>query len=155
MTQQLIPDVRKSVDVAATPERCFEVFTKRMLDWWPPTHVLLTTPRVGMTMEPRVGGRYYEYDAAGTEVDWGRVLVWEPPHRIRVTWRVDGRFRPLPDDGRASEIEVRFTPLDGSGTRVELAHLRLDKHGPDARRIFRALDGPSPGETLGRFAEAV
>lgn len=40
-------------------------------------------------------------------------------------------------------------------TRVELAHVRLDKHGPDAERIFQALDGPSPGETLQRFSEVV
>nr|AAP85363.1 cyclase [Streptomyces griseoruber] len=68
---------------------------------------------------------------------------------------MDGTFRPLPDDERASEIEVTFTPEPGGGTRVELAHTRLDKLGDsDGERIFKALDGPSPGETLARFAEA-
>ncbi|MEU7002727.1 SRPBCC family protein [Nonomuraea sp. NPDC046570] len=155
MREGVVSDVRKSVVVPATREHCFQVFTERMADWWPPSHVLLTEPRVGLAMEPKAGGRYYEWDAAGNEKTWGTVLEWEPPHRIRLTWRVDGRFQSLPDDEAASEIEVLFTPLEPAGTRVELAHVRLDKHGEDAERIFQALNGPSPGETLQRFADAV
>lgn len=155
MVQQNIPDVRKFVDVPADVDKCFEVFTQRPTDWWPPSHMLVTEPRAGLAIEPRVGGRYYEWDVNGGEADWGKVLVWEPPHRLRLTWRIDGRFRSIPDDERASEIEVTFTALGESLTRVELAHVRLEKHGPDAARIFQALDGPSPGETLQRFADAV
>ncbi|MCO1576048.1 SRPBCC family protein [Crossiella sp. SN42] len=155
MPQRVIPDVRKSVVVAASPRHCFEVFTQRPADWWPPSHVLLRAPRVGLAIEPRAGGRYYEWDAEGNEIAWGVVLDWDPPHRLRMTWRVDGRWQSIPDDERASEIEVTFTPAGPGQTRVELAHIRLDKHGPDAERIFQALDGPSPGETLQRFAEVV
>ncbi|GGJ96515.1 ATPase [Pilimelia anulata] len=155
MGPEPFPDVRKTVEVAADPQRCFDAFTRRLADWWPPSHVLLDRPRVGLAMEPRVGGRYYEWDADGRQVDWGRVLAWEPPHRLRLTWRVDGRFRSIPDDARASEIEVTFRPAGTGGTRVELAHVRLDRHGPDAAAIHRAIDGPSPGETLQRFAAVV
>ncbi|MBK3528129.1 SRPBCC family protein [Streptomyces rubiginosohelvolus] len=155
MGDEQIPDVRKSVVVAASPERCFETFTERMADWWPPSHVLLRTPRVGLAMDPKVDGRYYEWDAEGNEIDWGKVLEWDPPRRLRLTWRIDGRWQSIPDDERASEIEVVFTPLEDGSTRVELAHVRLDKHGADGRRIFQALDGPSPGETLELFARAV
>ena len=150
-----VPDVRKWVEVDAGPQRCFEVFTERMADWWPPSHVLLSEPRAGLAMEPKAGGRYYEWDEEGNEIDWGTVLEWNPPHGLRLTWRVDGRWQSVPDDERASEIEVVFTPVGPGRTRVELAHVRLDKHGPDAERIFQALDGPSPGETLQRFSEVV
>ncbi|GAA2804569.1 SRPBCC domain-containing protein [Crossiella cryophila] len=155
MPQRVIPDVRKSVVVRASPLQCFEAFTQRPADWWPPSHVLLRTPRIGLAIEPGVGGRYYEWDAEGNEIAWGVVLEWNPPHGLRMTWRVDGRWQSIPDDERASEIEVSFTPAGPGQTRVELAHVRLDKHGPDAERIFQALDGPSPGETLQRFAEVV
>ncbi|MFF4229256.1 SRPBCC family protein [Streptomyces sp. NPDC001820] len=155
MPESPIPDVRKSIEVKAEARRCFEVFTERMADWWPPSHVLVTRPRAGLAMEPRVGGRYYEWDVDGLEIDWGRVLVWEPPYRLRLTWRIDGRWQSIPDDERASEIEVVFTPAGPGTTRVELAHVRLDKHGADAERIFKALDGPSPGETLQRFSDVV
>ncbi|PRX51422.1 uncharacterized protein YndB with AHSA1/START domain [Prauserella shujinwangii] len=147
-------EVRKSVVVEGTPERAFAVFTERPMDWWPPHHVLVRRPRVAITFEPRVGGRYYEVDAEGEEADWGRVLVWEPPHRLAMTWRVNGHWQRIGDD-EASEIEVTFVPLDSGRTRVELAHLHLDRLGDTAEAMMRALDGPSPGETLASFARAV
>ncbi|WP_127355682.1 SRPBCC family protein [Actinacidiphila soli] len=155
MPKQSIPDVRKSVTVAASAEECFEAFTERLSQWWPPSHVLVKKERAGLAFEPGVGGRYYEWDVDGTEVDWGRVLVWEPPFRLAMTWRVDGRFQSIPDDERASEIEVEFKPVDAGTTLVELAHVRVHKHGEDALRIFAALDGPSPGETLERFSKVL
>lgn len=155
MSVTSIPEVRKSVIVRGTPERCFRVFTEQVSQWWPPTHVLLKNPRVGLAFEPSVGGRYFEWDAEGNEITWGRILEWDPPRLLRLTWRVDGRFQSIPDDTRASEIEVRFTGLDEGTTRVELAHVKLERHGADAEKIFHALSGPSPGETLQRFADVV
>ncbi|MEW1747556.1 SRPBCC family protein [Streptomyces angustmyceticus] len=152
---QTIPDVRKSVTVAATPEHCFTVFTERPADWWPPSHILVKKERAGLAFEPGVGGRYYEWDVDGNEIAWGRVLEWDPPRRLVMTWRIDGHWQSIPDDERASEIEVDFTAVDAHTTKVELAHVKLHRHGAGAHGIFKALDGPSPGETLERFARAV
>ncbi|MEU5537376.1 SRPBCC family protein [Streptomyces sp. NPDC020362] len=152
---QTIADVRKSVTVAVTPEEAFKVFTEHPGDWWPPSHVLVKKERAGLAFEPGVGGRYYEWDVEGTEIAWGRILEWEPGRRLVMTWRIDGRWQSIPDDERASEIEVDFEPVDAEHTRVSLAHVKLHKHGEGAEGIFRALDGPSPGETLERFAAAV
>ena len=152
---QSIPDVRKSVTVAASPDDCFRVFTERPADWWPPSHVLVKKERAGLAFEPGVGGRYYEWDVDGTEIAWGRILEWEPGRRLVMTWRIDGNWQSIPDDERASEIEVDFEPVDAGHTKVSLAHVKLHRHGEGAERIFRALDGPSPGETLELFAAAV
>lgn len=153
--QQTIPDVRKSVTVAATPEHCFKVFTERPKDWWPASHVLLKKERAGLAFEPGVGGSYYEWDVDGNRIDWGRILEWEPGRRLVMTWRIDANWQSVPDDERASRIEVGFTPVDDQHTRVELAHVALHRHGEGADRIFRALDGPSPGETLELFAKLI
>lgn len=147
-------EVRKSTVVDVPAERAFAVFTEQPMDWWPPTHVLVRQRRIDIAFEPRVGGRCYEVDVAGNECDWGRVLVWEPPHRLAMTWRVNGRWQQIGDD-EASEIEVTFTPLCPDRTRVELAHVHLDRLGDTAQAMFQVLDGPSPGETLARFAQAV
>ncbi|WP_354643059.1 SRPBCC family protein [Kitasatospora camelliae] len=153
--QQEIPDVRKSVTVPASVEHCFQVFTEDPKQWWPPSHILVKKERAGLAFEPRVGGRYYEWDVEGTEIAWGKVLTWEPPHRLSMTWRIDGNWQSITDDERASEIEVEFTAVDATTTKVELAHVKLHKHGEGAERIHKALDGPSPGETLELFAKAI
>jgi len=72
-----------------------------------------------------------------------------------MTWRIDGRWQMITDDDKASEIEVTFTALSDDTTEVELAHVRLHKHGDDAKLIHAALDGPSPGETLAKYAKLV
>ncbi|MFD9443915.1 SRPBCC family protein [Streptomyces sp. NPDC060006] len=155
MPEQTIADVRKWVTVVATPQEAFKVFTERPADWWPPSHVLLAKERAGLAFEPGAGGRYYEWDVDGNQIDWGRILVWEPGQRIVMTWRINARWQPLPTDEGASEIEVDFEPAEGGGTKVTLAHVKLHQHGEGAARIFAALDGPPPGETLERFERAV
>lgn len=152
---QTLPDVRKSVTVAVTPDEAFRIFTERPADWWPPRHILVRKERAGLAFEPGVGGRYYEWDVEGTQKVWGRVLEWVPGRRVAMTWRIDPDWQSIPTDEGASQIEVDFEAVDGTHTLVSLAHVKLDNHGPGAERIFKALDGPSPGETLERFARAV
>ncbi len=149
-----IPPVRKTVEVPAPPRRAFAVFTEHPAEWWPPGHKL-TAQREALVFEPFPGGRWYESDTAGGQRDWGRVLDWAPPRRIRLSWLIDGDFQPITDDERASRVEVTFAESRPGHTTVELAHVELDRHGPDAPRIRAAIDGPSPGETLARFAAAV
>jgi uncharacterized protein YndB with AHSA1/START domain len=151
----LIGDVRKSVTVPASAEQCFALFTQKPDQWWPPTHVLVKKERAGLAFEPRLGGRYYEWDVEGTEAVWGLILDWQPGRRVVMTWRIDGNWQSIPDDERASRIEVDFTAAGDGHTRVDLAHVELYRHGEGAERIFKALDGPSPGETLALFAKAV
>ncbi|HEY1320009.1 MAG TPA: SRPBCC domain-containing protein, partial [Streptosporangiaceae bacterium] len=56
-----------------------------------------------------------------------RVLVWEPPQRLVVTWQTNGLYQYDPDPAHASEIEVRFTADGPEQTVVELEHRHLDR----------------------------
>jgi uncharacterized protein YndB with AHSA1/START domain len=150
-----VPPVAKSVLVPSGAERAFAVFTERPTDWWPAEHILVPPPREEIVFEPRAGGRWYERSGDGTERDWGRVVEWSPPRRLVLTWQIDGRWQPVADPAKASEIEVTFTQQDGDATVVELAHVKLHRHGADAGAIRAAIDGPSPGVTLANFASAV
>lgn len=149
-----VPPVRKSVEVPVTPRDAFALFTGDPMSWWPPDH-RLTEHREDIVFEPFPGGRWYERDTAGAERDWGRVLDWAPPGRVRLSWLIDGEFQPIEDDTLASRVEITFTESARARTTVELAHVELHRHGPTAARIRAAIGGPSPGDTLARFAAAV
>ena len=151
-----VEPVYKSVVVPVTADTAWQVFTERATDWWPRDHRAGDGKREEIAFEPWPGGRYFERDTDGSVRVWGQILAWEPPHRLLMTWRVNGRWEAIPDDTAASEIEVTFTPQGRSGsTGVTLGHLSLHKHGADAEAIRAALDGPSPGPTLASYAEAV
>ena len=154
-TSEMIEPVRKSVTVPVPADTAWQVFTERATDWWPRDHRAGDGQREEIVFEPRPGGQYAERDTDGSVRVWGQILAWEPPRRLLMTWRVNGRWEAIDDDAAASEIEVTFTPRGPSETGVALGHLSLHRHGPDAAAIRAALDGPSPGPTLASYAEAV
>ena len=152
--EQLAP-VAKSVTVPVTVSEAFEVFTRRPSEWWPAGHVLVGGRREAVVFEPFTGGRWFERAEGGAERDWGRVVSWDPPRSLVLTWRIDARWQPIDDDERASEIAVFFEPADTHSTRVELVHRALDRHGPGGAAIRAAIDGPSPGETLSVYRDLI
>jgi activator of Hsp90 ATPase-like protein len=147
MSTQAIGLVRKALTVHASVEHSFAVFTGRMNDWWPLlTHSVAEERAESVTFEREEGGRVYETIRGGEESDWGRVLVWEPPHRFVMTWH------PGRGAGEATEVEVRFS-ADGAFTRVELEHRGWEARGGRAQAVRDGYDrGWEP--VLGRFVEA-
>ena len=122
-----IPPVRKSVFVRVSPDVAFRRFTAEVGKWWPlRTHSLGGEQAVDAVMEGRAGGRLYERQADGSEVQWGWVIAWEPPSRVVLAWHVG---REPSDD---QQVEVRFVGQDG-GTRVELEHRGWEKLAEQAR----------------------
>jgi uncharacterized protein YndB with AHSA1/START domain len=132
-----VAPVRKSVRVNAPAARAFEVFTARFGTWWPKSHHIGKAPMKEAVIEPRSGGRWYEKGEDGTECDWGEVLVWEPPSRVVLSWRLNGKFEV--DETLVSEVEIRFIPDGAGATRVELEH-RIE--AADADVIRASVDSP-------------
>lgn len=139
--------VIKSVRVRASRERAFSVFVEQMETWWPATHHIEKEPFELIVVEPRVGGRWYERTVSGRECQWGTVLGWDPPKGVRLSWHV-GPGHDSPDwvadmdMSRASEVEVRFTPVDEGTTIVELVHSHLDRHGEGWQQLRALFEGP-------------
>jgi uncharacterized protein YndB with AHSA1/START domain len=156
MSQQTDTSVRKTITVAASQERAFEVYTAGFGSWWPKEHHIGTADMRTATFEPVAGGRWYETGVDGSECDWGRVLVWEPPNRIVHTWQLQGDWGYDPDPAHASEIEIRFIAEGPNTTRVELEHRHFDRHGDGADRVRTGVDSPDGYDyCLGRFAATV
>lgn len=141
--------VLKTIRVNAPIQRAFEVFTQQMESWWPASHHIGTIPFVAIFIEPRVGGRWFEQNAEGSHCDWGTVLAWDPPHRVRLSWHVGpGHNSPdwvadqTLDLNRASEVEVRFHAEGPSTTLIELEHSKIERHGQGAAQLRELFDSP-------------
>jgi uncharacterized protein YndB with AHSA1/START domain len=108
------PPVRQATLVRSDIAHTFEVFVTAIGVWWPVQPLSAGGDlAVDVTVEPRLHGRVFETWADGTVVEWGRLLAWEPPHRIAMTWT----STPV-----TTEVELSFTELGPALTRVAVEH---------------------------------
>jgi uncharacterized protein YndB with AHSA1/START domain len=148
--------VQTSIVVEAPQEKAFRFFTEDIGKWWPPEHHILDGELAEMVFEPRVGGRIYDRATNGNECHWSRVLAYEPPNRVVVSWDIALDWKIETDPSKSSEIEVRFIPEGDNRTRVELEHRNLDRHGDGWEAMRDAVGSPDGwGTGLQRFAERV
>jgi uncharacterized protein YndB with AHSA1/START domain len=144
--------VRKTVTVNTSVEQAFKVFTDGFDSWWPRSHKLVAVDMAAAIIEGRAGGRCYQRGVDGSECDWGKVTVWEPPRRLVVAWQLDAQWQFDPDLSHASEVEVTFTPEDGGRTRVVLEHRHFDRHGAQGAQIQAGVGSEGGwGGLLGLF----
>jgi uncharacterized protein YndB with AHSA1/START domain len=130
-----VPPVVKTITVRATPQRAFAAFVTDFARWWPLSshHVGSAAAAVDCVIEPRAGGAVFERDAAGKETVWARVLAYEPPHRLAISWHAG----KSPDV--AQRLELRFT-AENEGTRVELMHSGWEALGEAAQSVRDSYD---------------
>lgn len=142
MTQTIRPaPVRKSVTVAADLALAFKVFTADIGRWWPPSHTIGSTPAKSTVIEPGVGGRCYGVGEDDAEAHWGDVLVWSPPDRLVIAWRVTTQWTYDPD--LTTEVDVTFTAVEGGRTRVDLEHRHLERLGEGAEGARATFESPN------------
>jgi uncharacterized protein YndB with AHSA1/START domain len=145
--------VKKSLNVAATPEIAFRVFTEGLDRWWPRSHSIGAAPLQTAVLEPKAGGRWYGKLENGAEAEWGDVLAWEPPKRVVLAWRIGADWQY--DPALLTEVEVTFTP-EGETTRVELEHRLLENMGAGGEGIRAMFESDGGwGTLLGLFAGVV
>lgn len=146
--------VHRSVVVELSLADAFATFTDDIDSWWPHTHHVGSSPMRRIILEGRSGGRCYTQHQDGTECDFGRVLEWDPPHRLLFAWLMTHAFGQEHDIRTASEVLVRFRPDGVARTRVDVEHRFLERHagGPEPMRANVA--GPN-GWTfvLSRFTD--
>ncbi len=161
-SQAVEKTVRRTIRLRVSTERAFSVFTEQMGRWWPLentfSNVALGQPGFFGTVvvEPRAGGRWFERTTEHDELDWGRVVVYEPGHRIVLTWQIAPNGRPEPDASKASQIEVRFVPIEPGLTEVHLEHREFERHDQEGAAIWRKAMESRDGwdKLLDRFAIA-
>ena len=115
--------IEKTLKVDLRPAEAFDLFARRMGDWWPAERLSVAAERgerpAAVVVEPREGGAVYETDGAGTQFEWGRVALWAPGERLDLDWW------PGRTEADATRVSVRFL-AEAGGTRVDLIHSGLD-----------------------------
>jgi uncharacterized protein YndB with AHSA1/START domain len=141
MTPTAMTTVRTSIVVQAPLERAFKVFTEDFGRFKPREHNLLGVEIAETVFERRVGGHLFDRGVDGSECRWARVLAYEPPHRVVLSWDINARWQLETDPARTSEVEVRFVSETAERTRVELEHRHLNRHGDGWESVRDGIGG--------------
>jgi uncharacterized protein YndB with AHSA1/START domain len=80
-------------------------------------------------IDPHTGGRCYEINIKGETCIWGRVLAWEPPKKVVLSWHLQPDWSFSPDLARANEVAMEFIAEGPEQTRLEFEHRHLERHG--------------------------
>ncbi|MGH8638927.1 MAG: SRPBCC family protein [Burkholderiales bacterium] len=153
-TQAQQTTVRAQVVVEAPIEEAFAIFTEGIGSWFPREYNLLPVEIAERVFEPRVGGQVYDRGIDGSECRWARVLAYEPPRRVVISWDINPRWQVETDPKKTSEVEVFFISEAEGRTRVELEHRHIDRHGEGWEQLRDAVadEGGWPG-CLRKFVE--
>lgn len=135
------PVIHRELDLRCSPATAFAAWTDRIDAWWPPGHRMSGDPDGVVVMEPGVGGRFYERTPDGREVEYGRVLAWDPPGHLQYAFFA-GTGAATP-----TRVTVRFAS-SATGCRVTVQHgpgdCPPDRFGQTAPRFHAGWDRVLP-----------
>jgi uncharacterized protein YndB with AHSA1/START domain len=120
--------VRHEIVVEAAIERAFSAFTNDFGAFKPREHNMLSVDIAETIFEPHAGGHLYDRGVDGSECRWARVLAYDPPDRLVISWDITPQWQIETDPDKTSEVEIRFIAETPKRTRVVLEHRNLDRH---------------------------
>jgi uncharacterized protein YndB with AHSA1/START domain len=92
----------------------------------------------------------------GSECRWARVLAYEPPNRVVISWDISPQWQIETDRDKTSEVEVRFIAESPERTRVQLEHRYLDRHGDGWQSVRDGVTGDQGWPLyLRRYADVI
>lgn len=142
-----VTPIEKRLLVAVPQTFAFEMFTRRMADWWPADSHSVSAAQgkrpSAIVLEPHMGGRIYEVLPDGGQADWGQITVWAPSTHLAFDWH------PGHPKARATAVHVTFQVIGADQTEVVLTHGGWD-HIADGDQI-RPQYVPGWDLVLGRF----
>ena len=121
--------VRASIVVEAPIAWAFKVFTEDFGSFKPAEHNLLRVEIAETVLERRIGGFLYDRGIDGSICRWARVLAYDPPNSIVLSWDIGPDWQIEQDPLKTSEWEVRFIAESEQRTRIEIEHRHLERHG--------------------------
>jgi len=142
----VIEPLRIEFDVECSPDHAFETWTRKATSWWPPEHTVSHERGARIVFEPRVRGRIFERTADSDEIEWGEIVEWDPPRRLRYRWHI------ATDPQHATDVAIEFRRAP-HGTHVEIEHGGWDRLG-DIGQAWRDANHAGWDGVLPSYAEA-
>jgi uncharacterized protein YndB with AHSA1/START domain len=139
--------LRMSFEVACGQSHAFDVWTNRIDLWWPADHTATGEDGLTVRLEPRIGGRIFQRDPAGVEIDWGEITEFAPPSLLGYRWHLRR------DRADATDVRIRFVPVEEDRTRVDIEHAGWERLGADAT-VWRQRNRQGWDTLLPHFAKA-
>jgi hypothetical protein len=115
MPTRPIGPIRHEYELTCTAEHAFEVYTRRIGEWWHPAYSPNPETLEAVEIEPGVGGRVLFKHRGEGQFSWGQVTEWQPPRRLSHT-----SVLAQPSD-HPTQISVDFAP-QGAGCRIQFEH---------------------------------
>jgi len=113
----MVKKVDRTITIAAPPERVWKAWVEEMNAWWTKPYYNDHDRVIGLTLEPRLGGRYIEkWGENGEGFLIGHITEWLPPARLAYTWSERGW------GGVATLARLEFQPDGNGGTRLAFTH---------------------------------
>ncbi len=149
MTQQRFSPLVNSIVVNCSPAAAFDLWTQRPSAWWPiRDHSLSGDTAEAIVFESFADGRIYERDVSGNEHQLGRIVRWNPPVSFNFLWHIYGV------EHEATDVEIRFEPVDADRTRVIITHSGWERLG-ERSNLLRRNNQIGWTDLLEAFANAV
>jgi len=156
MSTQESSSVTHSIVVAAPIAHAFKVFTENFGSFKPADHNLLGAAIAETVFEPHFGGYLFDRGVDGSQCRWARVLAYEPPNRVVLSWNISPQWQIETDLAKTSEWEARFIAEGADRTRVVIHHRNLERHGEGWEGVRHGVDGERGWPLyLQRYADVV
>lgn len=144
-----------TVSVPAAIDHAFAVFTDGLGSWWPREFTWSQDVLDAVGMQCNEGGLCFELGPHGFRIDWGRVLAWQPPNRVVLSWQITPERVPEPNPAKAGQVDVSFVERGPEATEVHVTHSHFERHG-DAGEGYRvAMAKQGWPHILDRYAAAL
>ncbi len=142
-TQRPLTTVTHSIVVEAPIDVAFSVFTEQFDRIKPREHNLLGAEVIETVFERRVGGHLYDRAVDGSECRWARVLEYDPPRRMVISWDISPSWSSRPTRSErarsrsSSWRRARTAPESGSSTATSTATARAGTRSAMASPAIR------------------
>jgi len=138
-------EIEQNIDINAEPEKVFNALTNNISNWWGRPYMINEKATI-ITLEPKIGGLFYESWADNQGFKWGDVTYLKKNEILEIT----GSFGMT----KAFFSKVSFIlEKKGKGTSIKLSHLAYGQVDEETEKGYTVGWKDLVGFRLKKFVE--